>query len=65
MVKRKLAYSIPEFKEQTGLKSSSFIYEEIAKGRLKSVKAGRRRIITDEGAQAYIRLLESEADLSR
>ena len=61
MAKQKLAYSIPEFQEQIPLKSKSFIYEEIAKGRLKTIKAGRRRFITHEAARAYIRLLESEA----
>jgi len=62
MVQQKLAYSIPEFQEQIPLKSRSFIYTEIARGRLKTIKAGRRRLITHEAARAYIRLLESEAD---
>lgn len=42
--------------------SRAFGYTEIARGRLKSSKVGRRRIITAGQEAAYIALIENEAD---
>ncbi|MEZ5586252.1 MAG: hypothetical protein R3E46_04190 [Sedimenticolaceae bacterium] len=55
----KLAYSIPEFCEASSLKKS-FVYAEIANGRLKTRKAGRRTIILPDDARAYFASLEKE-----
>ena len=49
----KLAYSILEFAGIAGL-GRSFIYEEIKSGRLKVRKAGRRSIILQDDALAYL-----------
>lgn len=58
---QKLTYTIPEFLAATGLKSRSYVYAEIAAGRLKTVKAGRRRLVPHEAAEDWLRLLEREA----
>lgn len=54
----KLAYSISEFAEVAGL-GRSFLYEEIKARRLKVRKAGRRSIILEDEARAYLQSLPS------
>ena len=49
----KLAYTIPEFSEASGLGRSK-IYEEISAGRLKAVKCGARTLITADDGRAFI-----------
>jgi len=41
--------------------SPRHIYNEIAAGRLKSFKMGRRRKITDEALREYVKALEAES----
>jgi excisionase family DNA binding protein len=53
-------YSINQTKESTGL-GRSRIYEEIAAGRLRIVKSGRRTLVTVEALQAFVKLLEEQA----
>ena len=49
----KLAYSIAEFSEATGL-GRSFLYEEIRAGRLIAQKAGARTIVTSDNGKKYL-----------
>jgi excisionase family DNA binding protein len=49
----KLAYSIEELAELTGL-SRDLLYDEMNAGRLAYVKVGRRRIITREAITAFV-----------
>ena len=56
----KLAYTIKELSEVTGL-SRSRLYEEIASGRLRVGKSGSRTIATATAVQDFLSLTESEA----
>jgi excisionase family DNA binding protein len=56
----KLAYSIDEVAEATGL-SRSLIYDEMNAGHLQSVKVGRRRIITRQQLDAFLGTAEEAA----
>ena len=49
----KLAYSIAEFSEATGL-GRSFLYVEIREGRLLAQKAGARTLITSDNGKAFL-----------
>jgi excisionase family DNA binding protein len=49
----KLAYSIAELASAAGV-GRSFIYEEIKSGRLKLKKAGRRSLVMEEDARAWL-----------
>ena len=49
----KLAYTIPQAKEATGL-SRSLIYEAIKLGELQSAKVRRRRLILHEDLLAWL-----------
>ena len=49
----KLAYTISEFCAATGIGRTS-IYEEIASGRLKAVKAAGRRLILHRDGEAWL-----------
>ncbi len=40
----------------------SVIYEQIRSGRLRTVKVGRTRLVPDAAIEAYVRLLEREAE---
>ena len=55
------ALSIPKFCNDYSI-GRSLAYEEIASGRLKAVKIGRRTVIPVRNAEAWLRLLEKEAD---
>lgn len=55
---RKLAYSIPEAIETSGI-HRDLIYSEINSGRLKSIKIGRRRLVRAEALEAWLRDHES------
>lgn len=54
-------YSIPDTCGKLSL-SRSYVYELIAAGKLKSVKAGRRRLVTESAIAAYIASLTGESD---
>ena len=47
------AFSIPEFCRRYGIGRTN-AYQEIAAGRLRAVKAGRRTLITHEAAEAWL-----------
>jgi excisionase family DNA binding protein len=53
---RKLGYSIPEFAEATSLGRSK-IYQEINNGNLKARKFGKRTVIIESDAIAYLESL--------
>ena len=57
----KLTYSIPEFQQLTGISSRTGVYQEINSGRLKTIKAGRRRLIPREAAEQWLARLLREA----
>jgi excisionase family DNA binding protein len=59
-VPEKLAYSIEEVAEATGL-SRSLIYDEMNAGRLGYIKVGRRRIITRKQLEAFLSAAEGAA----
>ena len=50
---KKLAYTIKEFMALAGV-GRSFVYEAIAEGHLKAVKAGRKTLIREEDARAWL-----------
>lgn len=50
---QKLAYTLKEFMALAGV-GRSFVYEEIAEGRLNAVKAGRKTLIREEDARAWL-----------
>lgn len=50
---QKLAYTLKEFMTLAGV-GRSFVYEEIAEGRLNAVKAGRKTLIREEDAKAWL-----------
>ena len=52
----RLAYSIAGLAAETGL-SRTTIYEEVKKGRLRITKVGRRSIVTDDDAHAWLHSL--------
>jgi len=52
--------SIKDIVARTGL-SRSTVYEEMSSGRLRSVKVGRRRLITESALVAYIEGLDAAA----
>lgn len=56
-----LAYSIPQFLEASGLGSRTTVYHEIAEGRLKTIKVGRRRLIPYQAAQDWLNELQQGA----
>jgi excisionase family DNA binding protein len=47
------AFSIPEFCRRYGIGRTN-AYQEIATGRLRALKAGRRTLITHEAAEAWL-----------
>ncbi len=48
--------------EETGIGKTK-LYEEIAEGRLRTVRVGKRRLVTREALAAWVTLLESEAEV--
>lgn len=56
----KLAYTIPEFCAATGVGRTS-VYEEIAAGRLKSIKAAGRRLILRHDGEAWLQACRAAA----
>ena len=58
---KKAAFSIAEFCSVTSL-GRSWVYEEIRRGRLKVLKAGRRTLITSEEMTAWMQRLAAEAE---
>ena len=57
---RKLAYSIAELTEISGL-GRSFLYEEIKAGRLTVTKAGRRSLVLHGDAMTWLTALPKTA----
>ena len=57
---RKLAYSIPEAIETSGIQRD-LIYSEINSGRLKSIKIGRRRLVRAEALEQWLKEHEARA----
>jgi len=57
-------YDIPEASQLLRM-SRSVIYEQIRAGRLRTVKQGRCRRVTDRAIADYIHLLEKEAEAAR
>jgi len=55
------AQSISSLADDLGL-GRSFLYQEIKAGRLQRVKAGSRSLVTRRQRDAYIALLEAEAE---
>lgn len=58
---RKLLYRVTEAMEILSL-SRSQLYEQMAAGRLRSVKQGRSRLIPDSAIREYVELLTREAE---
>ena len=58
----KLAYSIAEFIQASGIRSRTGVYSEINKGRLKTFKVGRRRLISREAAEQWLERRQREAE---
>lgn len=61
---QKLAYTIKEFMALASV-GRSFVYEEIAEGRLNAVKAGRKTLIREEDAKAWLDALPAMKAHSR
>ena len=60
-ISKKLAYSVPEFCAVASI-GRSLVYDEIASGRLKTFKVGRRRLIpATEGQRWMESLIAAEA----
>jgi hypothetical protein len=55
----KLAYTVPELQKATGL-GRTIIYEEVKAGRLRLTKVGRRSIVCDQDARAWLSSLGLE-----
>ncbi|MBY6412892.1 excisionase family DNA-binding protein [Rhodococcus sp. BP-252] len=53
-------YSVPEAMERTGLGRSN-LFNKLASGEIRSVKAGKRRLIPDTAIDEYIEGLEEAA----
>lgn len=60
----RLAYTIKEFMARASV-GRSFVYEEIAAGRLRAVKAGRKTLILEEDARAWFATLPSMESQSK
>ena len=56
------AYSIEEFIKRWGISRSTF-YKELANGNLKTIKIGRRRLVTLRGELEWIKKKEKLAGL--
>ncbi|MFG3577187.1 helix-turn-helix domain-containing protein [Micromonospora chersina] len=56
----KALYRIPEAVDLLGI-SRTVIYEQIRAGRLRSVRQGRTRLVPAAAINAYVELLEQEA----
>lgn len=61
---QKLAYTIKQFMTLAGV-GHSFTYEEIASGRLRAVKAGRKTLIREDDARAWLAALPSMESKSK
>jgi len=58
---RPVLWRVPEAMSLLNV-SRSVIYEQIRSGRLRTVKVGRTRLVPDAAIEAYVRLLEREAE---
>jgi excisionase family DNA binding protein len=59
---KKLAFSIHEFMQASGMGSRTGVYQEINAGRLKTIKVGRRRLIPYESAKEWLARRVREAE---
>jgi excisionase family DNA binding protein len=59
---KKLAISIHEFMQASGIGSRTGVYQEINAGRLKTIKVGRRRLIPYESAIEWLERHVREAE---
>ena len=57
-------YRAGEF-QRTWKISKTFFYEEVKKGRLKTIKAGRAILITRAAVEAWLALCEAETEQRR
>ena len=55
------SFTINQFRQRNGGLSRGAVYSEIAKGHLRTIKVGRRRLITAEQEAAWHRLCEAES----
>jgi predicted DNA-binding transcriptional regulator AlpA len=55
----KLAYTVPELQKATGL-GRTIIYDEVKAGRLRLTKVGRRSVVRDQDARAWLSSLALE-----
>jgi predicted DNA-binding transcriptional regulator AlpA len=57
-------YKIPEVMAMLRM-SRHVVYEQIRRGRLRTVKEGRATFVTAAAIRAYVQLLEQEAEKAR
>ncbi len=57
-------YKIPEVMAMLRM-SRHVVYEQIRRGRLRTVKEGRATFVTASAIRAYVELLEREAEVAR
>jgi excisionase family DNA binding protein len=55
-----LAYNVPRAVEMIPIGRTK-LYEEIAAGRLKSIKVGTRRLVTHQALQDFLTMLAEDA----
>jgi len=60
MVVERMMLSISEVMEVTGL-HRTMIFEELSRGRLRSVRVGRRRLVPRDELERYVEMLKAEA----
>lgn len=60
----RLSYTLAEFTEATGLTRTA-VYEAIANGTLRSFKHGRRRFVSAQAAQEWVRTQEQGGQRSK
>jgi excisionase family DNA binding protein len=60
----KLLADLRDVTELTGI-GKTRLYEEIAQGRLRTVRVGKRRLVTREALGNWVTLLESEAEVGQ
>lgn len=58
----KLAYGVEEFADAVSIARSA-VYVAIRDGKLKTFKAGRRRLVSADAAREFIRALETKSEM--
>lgn len=54
----KLAYTVRQFCDGVGIGHTKF-YQEVSEGRIKTVKCGKRTLVTADEAQRFVSSLEA------